>query len=172
MAPLILSAVAMTVIVGVRYLITSGLFAALTVRRFPGRLSGQAGQVRREIGWSLASAAIYGIPAGDRRLGVAVARLDANLQRRRCLSLVVDAGFGGGVPAAPRHLFLLDAPADASSVVVPENARRPSREPAADGMGSDEFSPVGGAERRAGHSLAGVSSCRSMSRCLAWFSAS
>jgi sterol desaturase/sphingolipid hydroxylase (fatty acid hydroxylase superfamily) len=64
MAPLILSAVAMTVIVGLRYLITSGLFAALTVRRFPGRLSGQAEQVRREIGWSLASAAIYGIPAG------------------------------------------------------------------------------------------------------------
>ncbi|MBA3730277.1 MAG: fatty acid hydroxylase family protein, partial [Sphingomonas sp.] len=34
MTALILSALAMTVIVGVRYLITSGLFAALTVRRF------------------------------------------------------------------------------------------------------------------------------------------
>ncbi len=61
---LLLSALAMTVIVGLRYLITSGLFAALTVRRFPGRLKGQSAQVRREIGWSLASAAIYGVPAG------------------------------------------------------------------------------------------------------------
>lgn len=60
----LLSALAMTLVVGVRYLVTSGLFAALTARRFPGRLLGQAAQVRREIGWSLASAAIYGVPAG------------------------------------------------------------------------------------------------------------
>lgn len=59
-----LSAVAMTLIVGVRYLITSGLFAAITARRFPGRLAGQAAQVGLEIGWSLASAAVYGVPAG------------------------------------------------------------------------------------------------------------
>jgi len=64
MLPLLISALAMTVIVGVRYLITSGLFAAWTARRFPGRLAGQGEQVRREIGWSLASAAIYGVPAG------------------------------------------------------------------------------------------------------------
>ena len=61
---LIFSALAMTLIVGVRYLITSGLFAHLTARRFPGRLAGQGVQIRREIGWSLASAAIYGVPAG------------------------------------------------------------------------------------------------------------
>jgi sterol desaturase/sphingolipid hydroxylase (fatty acid hydroxylase superfamily) len=61
---ILLSALAMTVIVGVRYLVTSGLFAAWTARRFPGRLAGQGEQVRREIGWSLASAAIYGVPAG------------------------------------------------------------------------------------------------------------
>ena len=54
----------MTVIVGLRYLATSGLFAAWTARRFPGRLAGQGAQIRREIGWSLASAAIYGVPAG------------------------------------------------------------------------------------------------------------
>ena len=54
----------MTLIVGVRYLVTSGLFAAWTARRFPGRSAGQGAQVRREIGWSLASAAIYGVPAG------------------------------------------------------------------------------------------------------------
>jgi lathosterol oxidase len=61
---LILSALAMTLIVGVRYLFTSALFAAWTARRFPGRLAGQGPQIRREIGWSLASAAIYGVPAG------------------------------------------------------------------------------------------------------------
>ncbi|MCY7338831.1 MAG: sterol desaturase family protein [Sphingomonas bacterium] len=61
---LILSALAMTMIVGVRYLVTSGLFAAWTARRFPGRLAGQGRQIRSEIAWSLASAAIYGAPAG------------------------------------------------------------------------------------------------------------
>lgn len=54
----------MTLIVAVRYLISSGIFAAITSRRFPGRLAGQGAQVRREILWSLASAAIYGVPAG------------------------------------------------------------------------------------------------------------
>ena len=64
MTALILSALAMTLIVGVRYLATSGAFALWTARKFPDRLTGQATQVRREIGWSLASAAIYGVPAG------------------------------------------------------------------------------------------------------------
>src|SRR3990170_1792542 len=64
MLPILLSALAMTLIIGVRYLIASGLFAAWTAKRFPGRLAGQGAQVRREIGWSLASAAIYGVPAG------------------------------------------------------------------------------------------------------------
>jgi sterol desaturase/sphingolipid hydroxylase (fatty acid hydroxylase superfamily) len=61
---LLLSALAMTLIVGARYLLTSGLFALWTARRFPARLAGQRAQVRREIGWSLLSAAIYGVPAG------------------------------------------------------------------------------------------------------------
>ena len=60
----LLSALAMTLIVATRYLVTSGLFAAWTARRFPVRLTAQRGQLRREIGWSLASAAIYGVPAG------------------------------------------------------------------------------------------------------------
>ncbi len=58
------SALAMTLIVGVRYLITSGLFAWITKLRHPGALSGLAPQIRREISWSLASAVIYGGPAG------------------------------------------------------------------------------------------------------------
>ncbi|MEO5809650.1 MAG: sterol desaturase family protein [Sphingomicrobium sp.] len=61
---LILSALAMSLIVALRYLVSSGLFAVLTARRYPGRLTGQAAQIRREIGWSLASAGIYGVPAG------------------------------------------------------------------------------------------------------------
>ncbi|MCJ2188591.1 sterol desaturase family protein [Novosphingobium beihaiensis] len=59
-----LSAVMMTAIVGVRYLITSGLFAWITGRVRPGLYKGLGGQIRREIGWSLLSAAIYGLPAG------------------------------------------------------------------------------------------------------------
>ena len=59
-----LSAVAMTAIVGVRYLLTSGGFAWATRRRHPGLYRGLDVQVRREIGWSLLSAAIYGVPAG------------------------------------------------------------------------------------------------------------
>jgi sterol desaturase/sphingolipid hydroxylase (fatty acid hydroxylase superfamily) len=61
---LLMSALAMTLIVGARYLLTSGLFAYLTARRFPARIAGQRGQVEREIHWSLLSAAIYGVPAG------------------------------------------------------------------------------------------------------------
>ena len=61
---IILSAVAMTVIVGVRYLLVSGAFAWITVRKHPGLYLGLDPQVRREIIWSLASAALYGITAG------------------------------------------------------------------------------------------------------------
>ena len=59
-----LSALAMTVIVGVRYLLVSGAFAWVTQRKYPGLYMGLISQVRREIVWSLASAALYGIPAG------------------------------------------------------------------------------------------------------------
>ncbi len=55
---------AMTVIVAARYLGVSGLFAWAGLRRQPGLHSGLALQIRREIGWSLLSAGIYGIPAG------------------------------------------------------------------------------------------------------------
>ena len=60
----IASAAVMTAIVGVRYLMTSGLFALITRRVRPGLYQGLRGQIGREIGWSLLSAAIYGIPAG------------------------------------------------------------------------------------------------------------
>ncbi len=63
-ASLILSAIAMTLIVGIRYLITSGAFAWATAHKHPGLYQGLEPQIRREVYWSLASAAIYGIPAG------------------------------------------------------------------------------------------------------------
>lgn len=59
-----LSALAMTAIVAVRYLASSGLFAWLTSRVNPGLYAKLDGQIRKEIAWSLASAAIYGVPAG------------------------------------------------------------------------------------------------------------
>ena len=61
---IVLSAIAMTLIVGVRYLITSGLFAWLTDKVRPGLYQGLKPQIGREIRWSLYSAAIYGIPTG------------------------------------------------------------------------------------------------------------
>jgi len=64
LAAIALSALAMTLIVGVRYLLASGGFAWATRVRHPGLYADLDGQIRREIGWSLASAAIYGVPAG------------------------------------------------------------------------------------------------------------
>lgn len=64
MAAILFSALAMTLIVGVRYLISSGGFALATRIKHPGLYRGLEPQMKREIGWSLASAAIYGIPAG------------------------------------------------------------------------------------------------------------
>lgn len=61
---ILLSALAMTAIVAARYLVTSGAFAWATARVRPGHYAGLDAQIRREIGWSLASAAIYGVPAG------------------------------------------------------------------------------------------------------------
>lgn len=58
------SAGAMTLIVALRYLATSGAFAWATSRVRPGLYRGLERQIRQEIGCSLASAAIYGIPAG------------------------------------------------------------------------------------------------------------
>jgi sterol desaturase/sphingolipid hydroxylase (fatty acid hydroxylase superfamily) len=63
-AAILLSVLAMTAIVALRYLAASGIFAAITQRVRPGYHARLGPQIRREIGWSLASAAIYGIPAG------------------------------------------------------------------------------------------------------------
>ncbi len=64
LSALLFSTFAMTVIVGIRYLAISGIFAGLTRLKYPTLYSGLGAQIRREIYWSLASAAIYGIPTG------------------------------------------------------------------------------------------------------------
>ncbi|MBC2670008.1 sterol desaturase family protein [Novosphingobium piscinae] len=58
------AALAMTAIVALRYLLASGGFALATARVRPGLYGGLGRQIRGEIGWSLLSAVIYGIPAG------------------------------------------------------------------------------------------------------------
>ena len=64
MFTVLLSALVMTIIVGVRYLIASGAFAWVTQRRHPGLYAKLDHQIAAEIRWSLLSAAIYGVPAG------------------------------------------------------------------------------------------------------------
>lgn len=58
------SALVMAAIVGLRYLLTSAAFAWATHFRMPGLYRGLDRQIRREIGWSLMAAMIYGLPAG------------------------------------------------------------------------------------------------------------
>ena len=62
--PIMASALAMTAIVAVRYMLTSGGFAWLTRRVRPGLYAGLEPQIRSEIKWSILSAALYGAPAG------------------------------------------------------------------------------------------------------------
>lgn len=64
MTGILIAIVLMTLIVGVRYLLVSGAFALATRLRHRGLYAGLTPQIRREIGWSLASAFIYGAPAG------------------------------------------------------------------------------------------------------------
>ncbi|AKQ41046.1 C-5 sterol desaturase [Aurantiacibacter atlanticus] len=61
---IILAAAAMTGIVALRYVLTSGGFALATARVRPGLYDGLNPQIITEIKWSLLSAAIYGVPAG------------------------------------------------------------------------------------------------------------
>ena len=61
---LMFAAASMSLIVALRYLISSGMFAWITVKLRPGQHDGLRPQIRREIKWSLTSAAIYGVPAG------------------------------------------------------------------------------------------------------------
>lgn len=62
--PVLLSALAMTAIIAARYVLSSGVFAWITGKVRPGLYASLAPQIRSEIGWSLLSTVIYGIPAG------------------------------------------------------------------------------------------------------------
>lgn len=62
--PIVLSALAMSAIVAVRYMLASAGFAFATRLKHRDLYAGLDPQIRREIGWSLVSALIYGIPAG------------------------------------------------------------------------------------------------------------
>ena len=61
---LVMSMTAMSAIVAIRYVASSGIFAWLTRRRFPNLYDQRSKQIRSEIGWSLLSACVYGAPAG------------------------------------------------------------------------------------------------------------
>jgi Delta7-sterol 5-desaturase len=61
---LAIAAIATSAIVLLRYLLVSGLFAFCTKVKHPGLYQGMGAQIRYEIGWSAASAVIYGVPAG------------------------------------------------------------------------------------------------------------
>ncbi len=63
-AAIVLSALVMTAIVAARYMAASALFAWATAKVRPGLYAGLDPQIRKEIGWSLVSAAIYGVPSG------------------------------------------------------------------------------------------------------------
>lgn len=61
---ILVTSLSMTAIIAGRYLVSSGGFAWLTARRNPQAAPARAGQIRHEISWSLASALVYGVPAG------------------------------------------------------------------------------------------------------------
>ncbi|WP_299195924.1 sterol desaturase family protein [uncultured Erythrobacter sp.] len=60
----LLAGSAMSVIVLLRYFLASGLFAWLTRIMRPGLYRKLGPQIRREIGWSVIAAFIYGLPTG------------------------------------------------------------------------------------------------------------
>lgn len=64
LALILISILAMSGIIAVRYLLSSGGFALATRAVRPGLYSGLKPQIGREIRWSLWSAFIYGAPAG------------------------------------------------------------------------------------------------------------
>jgi Delta7-sterol 5-desaturase len=64
LAAALLSALVMSVIVALRYLLSSGGFALATRLKRPGLYAPLSAQIRREILWSLLACLIFGVPAG------------------------------------------------------------------------------------------------------------
>ncbi|XUU62022.1 sterol desaturase family protein [Erythrobacter sp. HA6-11] len=64
MMAIVFAVVVVSLVIATRYLAASGAFALATRIVRPGLYTGLDQQIKREIGWSLASAGIYGLPAG------------------------------------------------------------------------------------------------------------
>ncbi len=61
---ILIASFAVSVIVALRYMLSSGLFAWITGRIHPGLYTDRKQQIAREVRWSLIAAVIYGAPFG------------------------------------------------------------------------------------------------------------
>ena len=122
---IIASALAMSLIVGIRYLIVSGAFDVATRAKYPGLYVGLTPQIRREIAWSLASALIYGIPAGVIAWGWQNRGWTAIYADINTWPLWYAPALGFSVSVLARYMVLLDASLDAHAARVPAS-RTPS----------------------------------------------
>ncbi len=135
----------------------------------PGLYDGLAPQIRREIGWSLASAAIYGIPAGVVAWGWAERGWTLIYTDWQRLSAVVPAG-----SRCCCYLFAHDT----WFYWTHRLFHRPwwfrsrscgaPRKPPADRVGGDELPPGEARQRRGGDPGAGVPGADPCRRCSGW----
>jgi lathosterol oxidase len=140
--PILFSTLAMTLIVGVRYLITSGASSpGQQTPEAPGPLRRARPQMRREIGWSLAQCGDLRRSGGRRCLGMAEPRLDADLHRHSCASSLVSAGLGPAVPLGTTR-GSTGRTAGCTGRAVSRRACGAPCQPPADGLGGDELSSV------------------------------
>ena len=93
---------------------------------------------------------------GSCRVGLAAARVDADLYWSARFSAVVVAAQHPRIPARARHLVLLDPSLDAPAKALSHRPCGPPCEQAADRVGGDELSSVGSADRGSGHPAAGA----------------
>ena len=155
---ILLSALAMSAIVGGRYLAHLRRVRAVDARAASGVVRrarrADAARDRRGACWS---ALVYGVPAGVVAWGWRTRGWTRSLRARPMRgSALVAAGVGARLPRAPRHLVLLDPPLDASAAPVQAGARAPPCQPTADRLGGDGVSSAGGADRRGGDPGAGA----------------
>ena len=136
------SILAMTAIVGAALSRGERRLRLADAAGVPALYEGSTAQIRREIGWSLLSAFIYGAPAGLVAWGWQAHGWTPHLFGRGRLAALVAARLGARLSAAARHLVLLDAPLDAPPAPVPRRPCRPSCQPPADRLGGDELPPA------------------------------
>ena len=125
----ILSILAMSAIIAVRYFASSGLFALATQRVRPGHYAAltppdQAGD--RLVARFRADLRHSG---GDRRLGLAAFRLDADLRGVEPLPAMVSAAIRPDLSVCARYVVLLDPSPDASPALLSRCPCRTPRQP-------------------------------------------